>query len=164
MVSGKLETEAPGDPAFHVRGATKIYRRGCWEAIGELLRAPGWDTVDEYEANMLGWAYLHLSGVETLASPWPREAAQGTWKNWVKNGLANYVAGYHPLFMTFKCIQRIRHRPYGVAACGLFVGFLGGYIACVPQVDDRRLIEYVRDQQLRRLSLRRSLWTRKPNK
>ncbi len=55
LVGGELEVEAPGDPTFHVRGATKIYKRGCWEAIGGLLRAPGWDTVDEYKANMLGW-------------------------------------------------------------------------------------------------------------
>ena len=43
------------NPKFHVRGATKIYRRACWEAIGGLWRAPGWDTIDEVKANMLGW-------------------------------------------------------------------------------------------------------------
>ena len=33
-------------PLFHVRGATKIYRRECWQAIGGLLSIPGWDTFD----------------------------------------------------------------------------------------------------------------------
>ena len=42
-------------PRFHVRGATKIYRRVCWEAIGGFWPAPGWDTIDEVKANMLGW-------------------------------------------------------------------------------------------------------------
>jgi len=30
-------------PEFHVRGATKIYRRECWDAIGGFWPAPGWD-------------------------------------------------------------------------------------------------------------------------
>ena len=40
-VNGELIAECPGDPAFHVRGATKIYRKACWEAIGGLIRQTG---------------------------------------------------------------------------------------------------------------------------
>ena len=29
--NGALEVDSAGDPAFHVRGATKIYRRECWD-------------------------------------------------------------------------------------------------------------------------------------
>ncbi len=52
-VEGELKLEE--NPKFHVRGATKIYKRECWDELGGLLRAPGWDTVDELKANMLGW-------------------------------------------------------------------------------------------------------------
>src|ERR1700730_9837934 len=41
---GGLQLES--NPKFHVRGATKIYKRECWQKLGGLLRAPGWDTVD----------------------------------------------------------------------------------------------------------------------
>ena len=155
-----LVTEAPGDPVFHVRGATKIYRRQCWESIGGLLPAPGWDTIDEYKANMLGWTTYTFPEMKV----WHHRkagAAHGTWKNWVKNGLANYVAGYHPLFMGFKCGKRAFSKPYGIGALGLLVGFLGGYLRRVPQVDDSDLIRYVRSQQLKRLSFQRSLWSHK---
>jgi poly-beta-1,6-N-acetyl-D-glucosamine synthase len=161
-VNGALVIEAPGDPAFHVRGATKIYKRDCWEALGGLILAPGWDTVDEYRANMLGWVSYTFPELKL----WHHRAAgsaQGTWKNWVKNGLANYVAGYHPLFMGCKCAKRVVARPYGIAALGLLVGFLSGYIRRVPQVADRDLIRYLRQQQLQRLLLRESLWDRKPS-
>ena len=93
-----LIVEAPGDPVFHVRGATKIYKRDCWEAIGGLIQAPGWDTIDEYKANMLGWTTYTFPDLK-LCHHRPAGGAQGTWKNLLKNGLANYVAGYHPLFM-----------------------------------------------------------------
>src|SRR5271166_6438519 len=53
LENGALKIESC--PRFHVRGATKIYSRACWEAIGGLLSVPGWDTVDEVKANMLGW-------------------------------------------------------------------------------------------------------------
>src|ERR1700722_2875279 len=32
---------------FHVRGATKIYRRECWDSLGGMWNGLGWDTIDE---------------------------------------------------------------------------------------------------------------------
>jgi biofilm PGA synthesis N-glycosyltransferase PgaC len=161
MVNEKLEVEAAGDPAFHVRGATKIYKRECWDGIGGLLRAPGWDTVDEYHANMLGWVTYTFPELKL----WHHRAAggaQGSWKNWVKNGLANYVAGYHPVFMGCKCVKRVWSKPYGIAAAGLLVGFAKGYLRGIPQVDNEELIRFVRRQQLRKLFGGQSLWDLKP--
>jgi len=149
--------ESPGDPVFHVRGATKIYRRECWEAIGGLIHQPGWDTVDEYHANMLGMRTYTFPELK-LCHHRPAGGAQGTWKNWVKNGVANYVAGYHPLFMLAKCIRRLPSKPYVIAAIGLLTGFLKGYLRSLPQVENRDLIRYVRDQQMRKLLGRDSLW------
>ena len=37
----RLVCECPGAPRFHVRGATKIYRRACWDAIGGLVTPQG---------------------------------------------------------------------------------------------------------------------------
>src|SRR5258705_4305470 len=40
-------------PEFHVRGATKIYRRACWEAIGGVLAGPGWGNNGGGKSNKL---------------------------------------------------------------------------------------------------------------
>jgi len=159
-VNGVLVEESQGDPAFHVRGATKIYRQACWQAIGGLLRAPGWDTVDEFKANMLGWVTYTFPEIQLLQHR-PTGQAQGDWKNWVKNGRANYIAGYHPLFMLVKCVSRLKSRPYGLAALGLLKGYLDGCLGKVPIVGDERLVRYVRQQQIRRLLQRECLWTQK---
>ena len=45
FIDGQLIKET--SVRFHVRGATKIYKKDCWDAIGGLLHAPGWDTLDE---------------------------------------------------------------------------------------------------------------------
>lgn len=144
-------------PPFHVRGATKIYRRDCWVAIGELLRRPGWDTLDEMKANMLGWQTKSFPNI-SLYQERATGGVEGQWKNNVKNGLANYVAGYHPLFMLLKCLKRIFQEPRILGAMALMYGYLCGYVNRVDQVEDRKLIKYIRNQQIRRLMFRDSLW------
>lgn len=39
----------------HIRGAFKAYRKKCFEQIGGLKPAMGWDTVDELLAKFYGW-------------------------------------------------------------------------------------------------------------
>ncbi len=145
------------NPRFHVRGATKIYRRGCWEAIGGLLKAPGWDTLDEVKAQMLGWGTRSFPEPRVLHLK-PTGSADGTWRNAVKNGRANYVSGYHPVFMILKCLKRVVERPYGVVAAGHLYGFATGYLKRIQQVNDPALVRYIRHQQIRRLLLSDSIW------
>jgi biofilm PGA synthesis N-glycosyltransferase PgaC len=154
-VNGELKVET--NPKFHVRGATKIYRRACWEAIGGLWSAPGWDTIDEAKANMLGWksdtfGELHLCHHRLTGS------ADGLVRDRIKHGLACYVSGYHPLFVAASCIYRIVHKPYIIGSFAMGYGFVKGYVNHVPRVDDTRLISYMRSQQLRRLCGLETIW------
>lgn len=154
-INGNLELEK--NPLFHVRGATKIYKRACWEAIGGLIKAPGWDTIDEVKANMLGWKTRSFNHLKVIHHRFTG-AADGTWRNAVKNGKANYISGYHPLFMFAKCMKRIFEKPYLIGALGLFYGFMSGYLNKIPQINDKKLIAYLRKQQLRRLMYLESIW------
>lgn len=155
---GGVEPESRVDPKFHVRGATKMYKRACWEGIGGLLRAPGWDTMDEVKANMLGWTTLTFDGLNVIHHR-PTGAAYGAWKDRVKNGLGCYITGYHPLFMVLKSVRRMAEKPYVIGGCGLLYGFVKGYLGRVPQIEDRALVKYFRQQQVNRLLLRQSLWS-----
>lgn len=155
--NGELQVEAKGDPPFHVRGATKIYRRACWQAISPLPRNPGWDTLDEVMANRLGWRTRTFPELP-LVQHKPTGSADGRWRNAIKNGKANYLTGYHPAFMLAKCLRRVSRRPLGVESVGLLAGFLSGYWQRLPQVADRASIRYLRDQQLRRLLMQQSIY------
>jgi len=42
----------------HIRGALKCYRKACFDDIGGLKAAMGWDTVDELLSNYYGWELL----------------------------------------------------------------------------------------------------------
>ncbi|MCZ2076654.1 MAG: glycosyltransferase family 2 protein [Bryobacterales bacterium] len=155
VIDGKIVPET--GPEFHVRGATKIYRRGCWEAIGGLLAAPGWDTLDEVRAQMFGWRTRTFGNI-LLHHHRPTGTADGIWRGLVKNGVANYMCGYHPVFMAAKCARRLGCRPYVVGAVALGYGFAKGYLTGTPQINDARVIQFVRKQQVARLLGKQTIW------
>jgi len=155
MENGRTVVES--NPRFHVRGATKIYRRECWEAIGGLVRAPGWDTLDEVKAHMLGWTTRTFEDIR-LEQLKPTGSAQGGWRNAVKNGRGSYIVGYHPLFMLLKGVKRIPQRPILLGAVGLLYGYFRAMFGRVPRVEDPALIQYLRQQQMKRLLLKESIW------
>jgi glycosyltransferase involved in cell wall biosynthesis len=154
-VGGDLKLEVT--PRFHVRGATKIYRRACWEAIGGLWIGAGWDTIDEVKANMLGWktssfSELHLIHHRLTGS------ADGLLRDRVKRGLAFYVSGYHPLFVAASSALKLIQKPYVLGSAAILYGFVKGHITHAPRVSDTQLIDYVRSQQLRRLCGLETIW------
>lgn len=158
LENGRLKVDSVGDPPFHVRGATKIYRRACWEQIAPLARAPGWDTIDEVKANCLGWRTRTFGDINLIQHK-PTGGVDGRWRNWFKNGRANYVTGYHPLFMAAKSARRsFRSKPILVESIALMAGFFSGYIRGVPQGADAETIRYLRREQLRRLLLQPSIY------
>jgi len=154
-LGGKLRLEA--NPRFHVRGATKIYRRACWEAIGGLRRAPGWDAIDEVKANMLGWETKSFDDLHLLHYRFTG-SADGLLRDSVKHGMVCYVCGYHPLFVAASCMYRLINKPFMVGSAAMCYGFLRGYFTRAPRVNDAQLIRYVRTQQLRRLFGLQTVW------
>jgi poly-beta-1,6-N-acetyl-D-glucosamine synthase len=154
-IAGTMKVEQ--NPRFHVRGATKIYKRECWEAIEGLWPATGWDTIDEVKANMLGWKtyaftelHLHhhrLTGTE-----------DGLFRDRVKHGVACYVSGYHPLFVAASCLRRLTIKPRVTGSIGMMYGFLKSHFTRPPRLKDRTYFAYIRDQQLRRLCGMETIW------
>jgi poly-beta-1,6-N-acetyl-D-glucosamine synthase len=152
---GVLQIEA--NPSFHVRGATKIYRRACWDDIGGPPCTAAWDTLDEVKANMLGWRSRSLHHVTALHLR-PTGAVGGCWKDSVKSGRSEYYAGYHPLFMLSKCIKRTVRNPLSVNGVGHLWGFVSALVRGAPRTNDVALIRYVQSQQLRRLIGLDTVW------
>lgn len=157
LENGQLKVDSVGDPPFHVRGATKIYRRACWDKISPLVKAPGWDTIDEVKANLYGWTTRAFHDLR-LVQHKPTGVADGNWRNWFKNGRANYITGYHPLFMLAKCVKRSLSKPILFESAALLAGFCSGYFKRIPQTPDNEVIRYLRQQQIRRLLLRPSIY------
>ncbi|HUN60373.1 MAG TPA: glycosyltransferase family A protein [Candidatus Sulfotelmatobacter sp.] len=144
-------------PAFHVRGAAKIYRKQCWEALGGLWPGLGWDTVDEVKANQLGWRTLSFPHVKLFQQ---RLSGQmwGAWRFAVMDGEADYIVGYLPLFFGLKCLRHVFSSPFFVRSLGMLYGYLRCVAQRSPRVDDQEFVKYLRRQQLRRLLGMSSIW------
>jgi len=155
IVDDKILTE--DNPLFHVRGATKIYRGDFWLESGGLLKAPGWDTLDEVKANMMGWKTRTFSDIHIFQQK-VTGSADGAFKNAFKNGNGSYIAGYHPAFMVMKCMKRIFEKPYLIQSIGLMAGFIAGYQRHLSRIHDKELINYLRKQQLKRLLFKETIW------
>jgi len=154
-ISGKLKVEE--NPSFHVRGATKIYRKACWVAIGGLWPAPGWDTIDEVKANMLGWKTYTFTDLRLLHHRFTG-TEEGLLRDRVKHGVACYVSGYHPLFVAASCFRRLAQKPYVIGSFGMLYGYLKAYLSRRPRVEDRAYVAYIRSQQMRRLCGMQTIW------
>jgi glycosyltransferase involved in cell wall biosynthesis len=155
MLGGEQRLE--GNPRFHVRGATKIYRKACWEQIGGLHAVPGWDAIDELHANMLGWSTRSFPDLRLIHHRYTG-TGDTTWRESVKCGRGAYASGYHPLYMVLRCIYNLFRRPYVVGSVGMFYGFLTGYFKHAPRITNPQLIRYVRSQQIARLCGRETIW------
>jgi len=145
------------NPQFHVRGATKIYRRACWEQIGGLWSGPGWDTIDEVKANMAGWKthsftnlpvhHYRLTGSE-----------EGLFRDRIKHGVACYISGYHPMFVLASSIARLTKKPRVIGTAGILYGYIWAKVTRTPRVGDPGYRAYIRSEQLKRLLGMQTIW------
>ncbi len=151
------EMKLEKNPQFHVRGATKIYKRSCWEKINGLFPAPGWDTIDEVTANMLGFKTYCFPELPLHHHRFTG-MADGRLKDCVKHGVVCYVSGYHPMFVLASCVWRLTHRPYLVGSAASIYGFVKAWWTHYPRVEDANYRSYIRSQQMRRLLGMQTIW------
>jgi poly-beta-1,6-N-acetyl-D-glucosamine synthase len=136
---------------WHVRGATKFYRRACWEQIAPLPAILGWDTIDESRAQMHGWRVeniplrggnpLHLRITGTH---------DGALRGFRRRGAAAWGYGAHPLNVLASAALRMRDRPRVVGGAAYMGGWLGPAIRRDPRAEPE-VVRFVRREQCRRM-------------
>lgn len=144
-------------PAFHTRGAAKMYTTACFAAIGGLVAELGWDTIDEARAMMLGFntrGFRHIRAYHHR----PQGAAGGLWRSRKAAGLAAYNAGYSPLFLAARASLMAFKWPPVVGGAALLAGYLESSVRRAPRPVSRAVVRFVRRQQVRRLLLMDSVW------
>ncbi|SRR5579875_2440433 len=148
--------EVPG-PAFHTRGAIKMYTRACLEAIGGLDGGLGWDTLDEARAMMKGFKTRSFPHIRAFHHR-PAGAASGHIRSRLAMGRAAFRAGYSPLFMAVRALRHCVVWPPIVAGVLMMAGYVEGYLRGDKPVAEDELIRFIRKQQMLRLQLKESLW------
>ncbi len=139
-------------PLDHVRGATKVYRKACFEEIGGLPAVNGWDGIDEWRAQLKGWQTRSFNEL-VVHHLRPTGASYGKWKGYTREGEEAYFLGYPWLVLLARSFYRaLSERPLLVRGVGIFWGYLRSWLARKPQLDDAETIRYMRRKQMGRIT------------
>ena len=153
MQDGQLveEKSAPS----HTLGATKIYRRFCFEAIGGLVRSMGWDGIDEIKARMLGWEARPVRELGVLHHR-PEGRGQGILASGLERGRGSYFMGYHPMFLLARVCRQMLRPGYFLDGLGMLTGYLSASIRHGERIRDTEFVQFLRKNQLRKLLMLKS--------
>ena len=111
-------------PGYHVRGATKFYRRGCWQEISPLQPILGWDTIDEVGARLNGWRTASFAAPDGDSLHLrPTGAVDGRLVAYRRWGACAYAIGDHPLWLALGAARRARERPWLLGAGAYLTGW-----------------------------------------
>jgi len=138
-------------PKDHVRGAVKTYRKECFDDIGGLIPTLGWDGIDEMNAQMKGWETRSFEDIEVTLHK-PMGSARGIFKGRLRGAYGACKLGYHPLFMTGRCLRKMAiDRPFFLGGLAMLMGFTYYKIKGVKPLDNPELIKFIRDKQKKRM-------------
>lgn len=138
-------------PPGHVRGATKFYRRRCYEAIAPLPSILGWDTIDEITARMHGWrtATFATPGGDSLHMR-PTATRDGALRGYRRLGECAWGYGAHPLHVMLGALARLARRPRMLGGLNYAIGWAAAGLRRAPRAS-ARVRAFGRREQLRRM-------------
>lgn len=140
----------------HVRGALKLYRRECFEAIGGMRELLGWDGIDQTYARMRGYETRSFEDEELVARHHrPVGSADGLLRGRVRGGTVHHVLRFSLPWVLVKSLKVARSRPVGISGAAFLYGYLKASWRSAPRVDDPEYLRFVRRDE--RLRLRRAL-------
>ena len=138
-------------PSHHVRGATKFYRRECFDQIQPIPPQLGWDMIDELKSRHAGWRTesFELDGGDTLHLR-PTGTHDGALRAYRRWGECAWGYGAHPAFMLLGAVKRMTWRPHVIGGVLYAIGYLSAAARRVPRVD-RELRAFVRREEARQV-------------
>ena len=150
-VDGRLKSERHGDETSI--GATKFYRRACFEAIGGFVREVMWDGIDVHRCRMMGWRacswdepelrFIHLRPQGT--------SQKGALTGRMRHGFGQYFMGTGALYMLASSVYRFTERPYVIAGLAMLWGYVWSAVRRLPRYPDPEFRRFLRRWQRRAL-------------
>lgn len=121
----------------HVHGATKFFRRRCWEDVAPVPPILGWDTIDEFTARMRGWR------TQSFAMPdgepehlRPRGTYDGLLRGYRRWGQCSYALGESPIHVALYTLRQMAtERPRVAGGASYAAGYTGAALRRVPRAE-----------------------------
>jgi poly-beta-1,6-N-acetyl-D-glucosamine synthase len=151
------EASKPYDYRFtnieHVSGACQLFRRECFEEIGgyKPIKGGGIDWTAVTTARMKGWKTRTFTE-KTIFHHRPMGTGNSnTYGSLFRHGQKDYFLGGHPLWQIFRSFYQMRNKPYAVGGILLLLGYTWASVRRMERPVSRELMQFHRQEQLRRL-------------
>jgi poly-beta-1,6-N-acetyl-D-glucosamine synthase len=136
--------------AEHVRGALKLYRRDCFEAIGGVRERLGWDGIDEVLARMHGFDTRSVDRAEALHHR-HTGSADGRLRGHARWGEAHWILHHGALWTVMRAGKTAGTQPRGLSGIAYLYGYARAAVRRVPRVEIEGYGRFVRAEQRRRM-------------
>ena len=136
-----------------VAGAIQVFRKQCFEQIGNYLpfKYGGEDAYMEISARMMGWHVQTLTELKVLHHR-PTGTGMGSLsKANFRNGKMFFTLGYSPAFLFVRCLYRVFDRPVFIGSILNIFGYLYAFIKKEKCPAGNAFINFVRSEQRERL-------------
>jgi glycosyltransferase involved in cell wall biosynthesis len=140
--------------AGHVRGATRMWRRECFEQVTPLEPRLGWDGIDEMKASARGWRTESLVELPFYHHRMCGARDGSRWRKWATDGGTAHYLGHRVPFLVLRSLfhATVRREP---AAVALLWGYAASAIRRRPRCADAGVLAHrKREQSLRHIGAR----------
>jgi poly-beta-1,6-N-acetyl-D-glucosamine synthase len=137
-----------------VLGATRFYRRACFDEISPLPFLLGWDTIDYVRAGLRGWRTYSVEVPE--GDPLhlrPMSSRDGVLRGYRRRGVCAWCSGEPFLHVLLMGVQLIRDRPRVLAGGSYVIGWVAAALQRMPRAEPE-VLDAVRRDTLARIRAR----------
>lgn len=133
----------------HIRGAFKAYRKECFEQIGGLRPAMGWDTVDELLCKFYNWKVvtdetLHVKHLKPTGANYNKTAR-------FKQGEAFYTLGYGFLITAIASLKLAMRKGKPLLFLDYIQGFWKAKSAKKPLLVSSEQAKFIRNYRWKKM-------------
>ncbi|MGA9638222.1 MAG: glycosyltransferase family 2 protein, partial [Flavobacterium sp.] len=133
----------------HIRGAFKAYRKACFEQIGNLKPAMGWDTVDELLCKFYHWKVvtnesLIVKHLKPTGANYNKTARY-------KQGEAFYTLGYGFVITSIASLKLAMRKGKPLLFIDYIQGFLRAKASKTPLLVTTEQAEFIRKYRLKKM-------------
>ena len=146
-VTGAFVSEGCGDE--NAIGASKFYRRECFEEIGGFVKQVMWDGIDGHRCRQLGWIAMSWDEPDirfTHLRPMG-SSQQNIITGRIRHGFGQYFMGTGVLYMLVSSLYRMTRPPLVIGGLAMMWGYIKSGLTGVPRFEDKTLSAFIRRYQ-----------------
>lgn len=150
-VNGKFEKVFRSSNS--VSGAVQLFRFKCFSDIKGYrpLDYGGIDAVAESMARFKGWEVQTFRDIIFHHHRRTGTAENNVLKAYFRNGIKEYLIGYHPLFELLRVVSKIKNKPFLFGSLSWFLGFVWAAFNRYDRAVSKDFISKLRNEQINRL-------------